>query len=102
MRSVSFVVDKRLEQKAETLEMTKSIFSRAASYYAFVAVLQMLLLSVMLCVMERLLKKKIRKLHMKELCYLLLTPVTGILFVNIIMQFPQELPLPAIRLEMEV
>ncbi|WP_275443531.1 sensor histidine kinase [Petralouisia muris] len=84
MRSVSFVVDKRLEQKAETLEMTKSIFSRAASNYAFVAVLQMLLLSVMLCVMGRLLKKKIRKLHIKELCYLLLIPITGILFVNII------------------
>lgn len=83
MRSVSFVADKHLEQKAETLEMTKSIFSRAASNYAFVAVLQMLLLSVMLCVMGRLLEKK-RKLHMKELCYLLLTPVTGILFVNII------------------
>ena len=64
--------------------MTKNIFSRAASNYAFVAVLQMLLLSVMLCVMGRLLKKKIRKLHIKELCYMLLTPVTGILFVNII------------------
>ena len=84
MRSVSFVVDKRLEQKAETLGMPKSIFSRAALNYAFVAVLQMLLLSVMLCVMGRLLRKKIRKLHMKELCYLLLAPVTGILFVNII------------------
>ena len=53
MRSVSFIVDKRLEQKAETLEITKSIFSRAASNYAFVAVLQMLLLSVMLFVMGR-------------------------------------------------
>lgn len=84
MRSVSFIVDKRLEQKAETLEVTKNIFSRASLNYAFVAVLQILLLSVMLCVMGRLLKKKIRKLHMKELCYLLLTPVTGILFVNII------------------
>ena len=84
MRSVSFLVDKRLEQKAETLEMTKNIFSRAASNYAFVAVLQMLLLSVMLCVMGRLLKKKTRKLQIKELCYMLLTPVTGILFVNII------------------
>ena len=58
MRSVSFIIDKRLEQKAETLEVTKNIFSRAASNYAFVAVLQMLLLSVMLCVMGRLLKKK--------------------------------------------
>ncbi len=38
----------------------------------------------MLYAVARLLKKKTMKLHIKELCYLLLIPITGILFVNII------------------
>ena len=52
--------------------------------YVFVAVLQLILFSVMLYAVIRLLKKKTMKLHIKELCYLLLIPITGILFVNII------------------
>ena len=48
------------------------------------AVLQLILFSMMLYVVARLLKKKTMKLHIKELCYLLLILITGILFANII------------------
>ena len=47
-------------------------------------VLQLILFSMMLYVVARLLKKKTMKLHIKELCYLLLIPITGFLFANII------------------
>jgi len=47
-------------------------------------VLQLILFSMMLYVVARLLKKRTMKLHIKELCYLLLILITGILFANII------------------
>ena len=81
MRSISYFLDKYLEQKAIIAE---KVFRNAALNYIFAAVLQIILFSVMLYAVLRLLKKKIMKLHIKELCYLLLIPITGILFVNII------------------
>ncbi|MFG6322295.1 MAG: GHKL domain-containing protein [Lachnospiraceae bacterium] len=81
MRSISYFLDKYLEQKAVSVE---NVFANAAWNYVFVAVLQLILFSVMLYAVVRLLKKKTMKLHIKELCYLLLIPITGILFVNII------------------
>lgn len=81
MRSISYFLDKYLEQKAVSVE---NVFRNAAWNYVFVAVLQLILFSVMLYAVARLLKKKTLKLHIKELCYLLLIPITGILFVNII------------------
>lgn len=81
MRSVSYFLDKYLEQRAEVVE---KVFRHAALNYVFVAIMQIILFSVMLYAVIRLLKKKIMKLHIKELCYLLLIPITGILFVNII------------------
>ncbi len=84
MRSISYLLDRRIGQKAEAVEMAGDIFVRAALGYAFVAMLQGVLLSLMLCVMVRLWKKKTLRMYTKELCYLLLIPVTGILFVNII------------------
>lgn len=81
MRSISYFLDKYLVRKAETVE---NVFRNATLNYIFVAVLQIILFIVMLYVVLRLLKKKTMKLHIKELCYLLLIPITGILFVNII------------------
>ncbi len=81
MRSISYFLGKNLEHRAETAE---NVFANAAWNYVFVAVLQLILFSVMLYAVIRLLKKKTMKLHIKELCYLLLIPITGILFVNII------------------
>ena len=84
MRSVSYFLDKYLVKKAETVENIEKVFRNATLNYIFVAVLQIILFIVMLYVVLRLLKKKTMKLHIKELCYLLLTPITGILFENII------------------
>ena len=77
MRSISYLLDKYLEQRAAATVVVNSVFRNAAFNYIFVTVLQMLLFSIMLYAIVRLLKKK-------ELCYLLLIPITGILFVNII------------------
>jgi len=81
MRSISYFLDKYLEQRMDTVE---NVFRNAALSNAFTAVMQIILSSVMLYAVARLLKKKTLKLHIKELCYLLLIPITGILFVNII------------------
>ena len=81
MRSISYFLGKYLEQRAVAVE---NVFCNAALNYILVAILQIILFSVMLYVVLRLLKKKTLNLHIKELCYLLLIPITGILFVNII------------------
>ena len=81
MESIDFLSSGYFAEKEETVEY---IFRNAALNYVFVAVLQLILSSVMLYAAARLLKKKTLKLHIKELCYLLLTPITGILFGNII------------------
>lgn len=84
MRSISYFLDKHLEQKAVFAENFENVFRNAAWNYVFVVALQLILFSIMLYAVARLLKKKTMKLHIKELCYLLLIPITGILFVNII------------------
>ena len=81
MGSISYFLGENLEHKAETAE---NIFSNAALNYVFIVGMQIILFSVMLYAVTHLLKKKTMKLHIKELCYLLLIPITGILFVNII------------------
>ncbi|MDE7253118.1 MAG: GHKL domain-containing protein [Acetatifactor sp.] len=86
MRSVSYFLGKSLERKARITEDVEAIFRNAAWNFIFITVLQMILFSILLCVVRWLLRKRSIKLHMKELCYLLLIPVTGILFVNIIFQ----------------
>ena len=81
MESIDFLSSGYFAEKEEAVEY---IFRNAALNYVFVVVLQITLFSVMLYAAARLLKKKTMKLHIKELCYLLLIPITGILFVNII------------------
>ncbi len=84
MRSISYFLNKYLEQKAVAVENYENVFRNAAWNYVFAAGLQMILSAIMLYAAARLLRKKTMKLHIKELCCLLLIPVTGILFVNII------------------
>ena len=81
MESIDFLSSGYFAEKEETVEY---IFRNAALNYVFVVVLQITLFSVMLYAVARLLKKKTMKLHIKELCHLLLIPITGILFGNII------------------
>ncbi len=84
MRSISYFLGKSLEHKAELTGNVAAVFRNAALNFIFVTVLQLILFFAMLYAVGRLLKKKTMKLHIKELCYLLLIPITGILFVNII------------------
>ena len=81
MRSVSYFSWNRLAQKTGNAE---AVFRHAALIFIFITVLQMVLFAILLYIVRGLLRKKSMILHWKELCYLLLIPVTGILFVNII------------------
>ena len=65
---------------ADTPEKT---FLMAAVNYALNAVLQLALFSLMLYLVGRQLRRNGLELHLRELGYLLLMPVAGILFVNI-------------------
>lgn len=61
-----------------------TILRNAALNYSFITVLQFLMFSLMLYFAGRRLLKKKLELHIKELCYLSLIPIIGILFENII------------------
>lgn len=84
IRSIGYFWSAHLERKAEITGNAENVFLDAAVEHVFTSMLQIILFSVMLYAAGRLLKKKAMKLHIKELCYLLLIPVTGIVFVNII------------------
>lgn len=60
------------------------ILWNAALNFCMVEFLQIMLFAVLLYIAGRQIKKCRMELHMRELCYLLLTPITGILFANII------------------
>ena len=81
MASVNFYIGRRFVQGEESIE---KILWNAALNFCLVELLQLILFSVLLYIAGCQLKKCRMELHTRELCYLLLTPVTGILFVNII------------------
>ena len=79
--SVNFYTGRRFVQGEEGIE---KILWNAALNFCLVELLQLILFSVLLYIAGHQLKKCRMELHTRELCYLLLTPLTGILFVNII------------------
>ena len=79
--SVNFYTGRHLVQGEEGIE---KILWNAALNFCLVELLQLILFSVLLYIAGCQLKKCRMELHTRELCYLLLTPLTGILFVNII------------------
>ncbi|MDE7130170.1 MAG: ATP-binding protein, partial [Lachnospiraceae bacterium] len=81
MASVNFYTGKHFVQGEEEVE---KILRNAALNFCLVELLQLILFSAMLYTVGRQIRKCRMKLHIRELCYLLLTPLTGILFVNII------------------
>ncbi len=83
MRSADFFLDKWILKDVNTAEL---IFLKAFGNYLLVTALQYLLFFLMLRIAGKLLLKKEMRLHARELCYLLLTPAMGILFVNIILR----------------
>ena len=83
MQSINFFTSRHFVVGGEDVE---TVFRNATLNCIFVEVIQILLFSALLYAAYRQLRKCRRELHIRELCYLLLTPVTGILFVNIIFQ----------------
>ena len=81
MASVNFYIGRRFVQGEESIE---KILWNAALNFCLVELLQLILFSALLYIAGCQLKKCRMELHTRELCYLLLTPLTGILFVNII------------------
>ncbi len=79
--SVNFYTGRHLVQGEEGIE---KILWNAALNFCLVELLQLILFSALLYIAGRQLKKCRMELHTKELCYLILTPLTGILFVNVI------------------
>lgn len=83
LQSVNDLTSGWFLRNADTPE---KVYRSAALNYLLVACLQLALFYGMLRAVRALLKKREIALHTKELCYLLLTPVTGILFVAILLR----------------
>lgn len=81
MESIYFLSSGYFVEKEETVEY---ILRTTALNYVFNKMFHMILFSILLYTAGRLLKNKKMELHIRELCYLLITPITGILFGNII------------------
>lgn len=81
LTSVDYFSAEYFLQNADTPEL---VFRIAAWNFLLIQFLRLLLFSLMLLAASHQLRKFRTELHIKELGYLLLTPVTGILFVQII------------------
>ena len=79
--SVNFYTGRHFVQGEEEVER---VLWNAALNFCMVELLQLILFSAMLYIVGRQIRKCRMELHIRELCYLLLTPLTGILFGNII------------------
>lgn len=79
--SVNYFSSEFFLRKADTPE---KVFIYAVGNYLFITVFRLALFSVMLYVVRHILKRQKAALHMSGLCYLLLMPAMGILFVRII------------------
>lgn len=79
--SVNFYTGRHLVKGEEGVER---VLRNAALNFCLVELLQLVLFSALLYMVARQIRKCRMELHIRELCYLLLTPVTGILFVNIL------------------
>lgn len=83
MRSVDFFTSEYFLRNADTPEL---VFRNASFNHFLIEVGQFLLFSLLLGFAKRQLKKGGTGLHIRELCYLLLTPATAILFANILVR----------------
>lgn len=83
MQSINFFTSRQIVREGDEVEI---IFRNAVLNCVLVEVIQICLFSLLLYIVYRQLRKCERELHAKELCFLLLSSVTGIFFVNIIFQ----------------
>ncbi|MBD5490671.1 MAG: GHKL domain-containing protein [Lachnospiraceae bacterium] len=84
VRTVSYFLDKHREYMAGLNGNLENVFLHATWSYILALALRIVMVFAMLCAVGHLLRKKTLKLHWKELCCLLLLPIIGILFANII------------------
>ncbi len=82
--SVNFFANNVFLKAAAKEETQEAVFHAVLYHYGFTVTLQVGLCAVMLYFVGRQWQKKRKPLHVRELCYLLLTPVTGILFGTVI------------------
>ena len=82
-RSLDFYISQWVLEHAFTPEQ---VYRNAAWNYLLLQAVQFILFSLLLALAGQQLKKSVARLHGKELCYLLLTPATGILFTRIILR----------------
>lgn len=83
MQSVDYFTNRYFVENAGTAE---KVFESALRNFIFVALLRFFLLSLLLHGVRKGLESGILRLHIRELSCLLLTPLTGILFVNILIR----------------
>ena len=83
MQSVDYFTSQFFIRNADTAEKA---FESALQNYILIVLGQFFLLSLLLYGIRRRLKSNILKLHIRELGCLLLTPMTGFLFVNIMVR----------------
>lgn len=83
MQSINYFTSRYFVREGDAVD---HIFRNAVLNCILVQIIQVILFCVLLYVVYRQIRKCGKELHIKEMCYLLLTPVTGILFVNIIFQ----------------
>lgn len=83
LQSADYFTGKYFLRNADTAQKA---YEGALWNFIFILFLQFLLLSLLLCVIRKRLESDILKLHIRELSCLLLTPMTGILFVTILIR----------------
>lgn len=81
--SLHYVMDRAVMETADSAEV---IFRRTAMIYVAAMAVRFILLALMLYIAGRSLPDGRSKLRWKELCYLCLMPIAGILFGNIILR----------------
>lgn len=83
MQSVDYFTNQFFMKNADT---AKKVLESALQNYLLITLLKLLPLSLLLYGIRSRLKSNILKMHGRELSCLLLTPITGILFVNIMIR----------------
>lgn len=84
VESINYFFDKHRVYIAGITADPGNVYRHALWSYILLSALRMILFFVMLYTTGRLIEKKKMKLHSKELCYLLLIPIIGIFFGNMI------------------
>ncbi|MCI8525359.1 MAG: sensor histidine kinase, partial [Oscillospiraceae bacterium] len=81
VQSLYFIVERSLPFRPEPPE---AVFLRAAFLVTLFLVSHAAMLAVMLCALQRQMRKRRMTLHRRELCYIGLVPTAGILFGQVI------------------